>query len=80
MHTHELDLTSLTFGVILTAVTGLLAVSVWTDAAIDLGLVVPAALLAIGTLVLVAALVRRPAAAAQDQQAQQPEQVDEPWS
>ena len=62
MHTHELDLTSLTWGVILAAITSLLAVSVWTDATIDLGLVVPAALLAVGTLVLVAALVRRPAA------------------
>ena len=66
MHTHELDLTSLTWGVILAAITSLLAVSVWTDATIDLGLVVPAALLAIGTL----ALVRRPAAAVPADQAE----------
>ena len=70
MHTHELDLASLTWGVILAAITSLLAVSVWTDATIDLGLVVPAALLAIGTLALVATLVRRPAAAVPADQAE----------
>lgn len=66
MHTHELDLASLIWGIILAAITGLLAAAVWTDATIDLGLVIPAALICAGIVALVAALVRKPAAAAAD--------------
>lgn len=62
MHTHRLDLVSLTWGIVLAAICTVLALSVWTDLAIDLGVVVPAALICTGGLVLIAALVRRDAA------------------
>ena len=42
------------------AITALLALSIWTDVLIDLGVVIPAALICTGGLVLIAALVRRP--------------------
>lgn len=60
MHTHDVDLTSLTWGIVLVAITALLALSIWTNVLIDLGVVIPAALICTGGLVLIAALVRRP--------------------
>ena len=59
MRTHPIDLTSLVWGIILTTLTGLLAVLVFTDTTPDLGLLVPAALICAGLLVLITALVRR---------------------
>lgn len=59
MRTHPLDLLSLTFGLILAAITVLLALSLWTEAAFDLGLVIPVALICCGVVVLVVALVPR---------------------
>jgi hypothetical protein len=59
MRTHPLDLASLAWGVILATITGLLAVVVFTDAAVDLALLVPAALICAGLLVLITALLRQ---------------------
>ena len=59
MRTHPLDLTSLAWGIILATITGLLAVLVFTDTTPDLGILVPAALICAGLLVLIIALLRR---------------------
>jgi hypothetical protein len=59
MRTHPVDLASLAWGIILATMTGLLAVLVWTDATPDLGLILPAALICAGFLVMIAALLRR---------------------
>ncbi len=58
MQTHHVDLTSLTWGIILTTLTGLLALLVWTDTTLDLGVIMPALLICAGALVGVAALLR----------------------
>ncbi len=58
MRTHPVDLTSLAWGVILATITGLLGVLVFTDTTPDLGLLVPAALICAGLLVLITALLR----------------------
>lgn len=60
MHPHPLDLTSLIWGIILASITSLLAVLVWTDAQLDLGLAVPGGLICAGALALVVGLLRRP--------------------
>ncbi|MGB7982009.1 MAG: hypothetical protein WCF36_14610 [Candidatus Nanopelagicales bacterium] len=59
MRTHPIDLTSLAWGIILATITGLLGVLVWTDTTPDLGLILPAALICAGLLVLITALLRR---------------------
>ena len=59
MRTHPVDLTSLVWGIILATITGLLAVLVFTDTTPDLGILVPAALICAGLLVLITALLRR---------------------
>jgi uncharacterized oligopeptide transporter (OPT) family protein len=59
MRAHPVDLTSLVWGIVLATITGLLAVLVFTDTTPDLGLLVPAALICAGLLVLVTALLRR---------------------
>ncbi len=61
MHLHRLDLVSLTWGIILAAICAVLGLAVWTDMALDLGVIVPAALICTGGLVLIAALTRRDA-------------------
>ena len=48
---------------LLATLTGLLALTAWTDVSVDLGLVLPAALICAGALVGVAALLRGPRAA-----------------
>jgi hypothetical protein len=62
MRTHPTDLASLAWGIVLATITGLLAVLVFTDTTPALGLVLPAALICAGTLVGVAAVLRRPTA------------------
>ena len=59
MRTHPVDLTSLVWGIILATITGLLAVLVFTDTTPDIGILVPAALICAGLLVLITALLRR---------------------
>ena len=58
MRTHPVDLTSLVWGIVLATITGLLAVLVFTDTTLDLGVLVPAALICAGLLVLITALLR----------------------
>ncbi|MGB7979227.1 MAG: hypothetical protein WCF36_00350 [Candidatus Nanopelagicales bacterium] len=60
MRTHTLDRTSLAWGTILIAITGLLAVSIWTDITIGPGVVIPVALICAGALALIPALARSP--------------------
>ena len=62
MRTHDMDLTSLAWGIVLATITGLLAVVTWTDTTIDLSVVLPAALICAGALVLVATLLSKPRA------------------
>jgi hypothetical protein len=59
MRTHPIDLTSLAWGIILATITGLLGVLVFTDTTPDLGVLLPAALICAGLLVLITALLRR---------------------
>ena len=59
MRTHPVDLTSLVWGIILATITGLLAVLVFTDITPDVGVVLPAALICAGLLVLITALLGR---------------------
>lgn len=59
MRTHPVDLTSLAWGIILATITGMLAVLVFTDTTPDVGILVPAALICAGLLVLITALLRR---------------------
>ena len=59
MRTHPIDLTSLAWGIILATITALLAVLVFTDTTPDLSLILPAALICAGLLVLITALLRR---------------------
>lgn len=63
MRIHPVDVTSLAWGIVLATLTGLLALTAWTDVSVDLGLVLPAALICAGALVGVAALLRGPRAA-----------------
>lgn len=58
MHTHDIDLASLVWGVILTVATVLLGLAVWTDITINLGVLLPAALICSGAVLLVVVLVR----------------------
>lgn len=63
MHTHETDLASLVWGVILTVATVLLGLAVWTDLTINLGIILPAVLICSGAVLLVVLLVRASRAA-----------------
>ena len=63
MRIHPVDVTSLAWGIVLATLTTLLALSAWTDVSVDVGLVLPAALICAGALVGVVALLRGPRAA-----------------
>lgn len=65
MHTHRTDLLSLTFGVVLTGLAALFALSLAASVPFDLSIVVPVALITAGGLVGIAALVRRPSEGAE---------------